>query len=81
MASKRPTAHRSLSKADVRAALRNLAKKGLIVARKDVDGKVVYFRPEDAPPLEPFKLESYRRKIDQGDGRSQPPLVRPRRQQ
>ena len=79
MAGKRPTHQQSFSRADVRDALRNLARKGLVVARKDVDGKVVYFCPEYAPPPGPFRLGSYRRKIDQEDRRSHLPLVPPRR--
>lgn len=41
------------SRADVEAALRNLIRKGLVVAREDINGKVTYFTTECAPPLEP----------------------------
>jgi hypothetical protein len=47
---------------DVEAVLPNLIQKGLVVAREDINGKVAYFATELAPPLEPFELESYRRK-------------------
>jgi hypothetical protein len=45
------------SKADVEAAMRNFIRRGLVVAREDVNGKVSYFPTECAPPLEPFELE------------------------
>jgi hypothetical protein len=79
MARIKPMAQRDLSRSDVRAALRNLVERGLVVARTNVDGKAVYFCPEFAPPLGPFKLESHQRKVDPEDGRSQSPPVRPRR--
>jgi hypothetical protein len=49
------------TRADVELAAQNLVRKGLIVARTDINGQVVYFIPECAPPLGPFELQSYRR--------------------
>jgi hypothetical protein len=58
MSRRKSSAKPNYSRADVEAALRNLIRKGLVVAREDINGKVVYFTTESAPPLEPFELES-----------------------
>ncbi len=62
MSRKKPSSKPNYSRADVEAAMRNLVRKGLVVAREGVDGKVVYFTTEFAPPLKPFELESSRRR-------------------
>jgi hypothetical protein len=63
MSRKRAAARPQYTRADVEAAAQNLVRKGLIVARTDVNGKVVYFPVGHEPPPEPFELESYRRKL------------------
>lgn len=63
MSRKKSSAKPRYTRADVEAALQNLTRKGKIVARQDVNGQVVYFTPECAPPNKPFELESYRRRI------------------
>jgi hypothetical protein len=70
MARKKSSLGLDYSAPDVQAAVRNLIKKGMVVARQDVNGKVVYFATEFAPPLGPFELKSYRQAIDEQEGRS-----------
>jgi len=38
------------TRADVQAAVKNLIRRGLIVERTDINGKVVYFPTDSAPP-------------------------------
>ena len=66
MSRKKSSAKPRYTRADVELALRNLIRKGKVVAREDVNGQVVYFVSETAPPNEPFELksyESYRRRL------------------
>jgi hypothetical protein len=63
MSRRKSSAKQKHTRADVEAAIQNLIRKGLVVAREDINGKVVYFSSDSAPPLEPFELESYRRKL------------------
>jgi hypothetical protein len=66
MSRKKSSAKPRYTRADVEVALQNLIGNGLIVAREDINGKVVYFPTECAPPLDPFfDLESYRRSLAQ----------------
>jgi hypothetical protein len=46
------------TRADVEVAMQNLVRKGLIVARTDINGQVVYFATEYAPPPGPFERQS-----------------------
>lgn len=61
MSSRKLSANPKYSRADVEAAVRNLVRKGLVVAREDTNGKVVYFAIGRGPPPGPFELEAYRR--------------------
>jgi hypothetical protein len=49
MSRKRSFDKSKYTRADVEVAMQNLVRKGLIVARTDVNGQVVYFAPEYAP--------------------------------
>jgi len=61
MSRQKSSAKPRYTRADVEVALQNLVRKGKIVARQNVNGRIVYFVPECAPANEPFELESYRR--------------------
>ena len=58
MSRRKSSAKPRYSSADVEAVLRNLIRRGLVVAREDINGTVAYFTTESAPPLEPFEPES-----------------------
>jgi len=70
MSRKKPLANSKYTKADVEAAVRNLVRKGLIIAQEDLDGKVVYLPIDRGPPSGPFELEVYRRGLGKDDSRS-----------
>jgi hypothetical protein len=67
MSRKKLSANRKHSRADVEAAVRNLVRKGLVVAREDINGKVVYFAVGHEPPSGPFE---YRRGLGKDESRS-----------
>jgi hypothetical protein len=73
MSRKRSSDKSELTRAEVEAAMKSLLRKGLIVARTDVNGQVVYFTHECAPPPGPFELRSYRRRIEEEESRSKCP--------
>jgi hypothetical protein len=60
---------------DAQAAVGNLLAKGLVVARQDVNGKVVYFPADCAPSPGPFELESYRRGLENDESRLELPCA------
>jgi hypothetical protein len=62
MSHKKLSAQPKHSGADVEAALQNLIRKGLVVARRDVNGKVTYFTTDSAPTLGHFDPKSLRRR-------------------
>jgi hypothetical protein len=65
MSGKKSSAKPGISRAEVKIALQSLVRKGFVVARKDVEGRIVYFTKENAPPLGPFRLETYRRTLQE----------------
>ena len=50
MSRRKTSAKPKYTRADVQAAVKNLIRRGLIVERTDINGKVVYFPTDSAPP-------------------------------